>query len=203
MAADDLAAAQRLARRAEAQVVADLVAAGFDVGSISELRESGHRYRAAVPVLMDWLPRLTNANVREEVVRALSVPWAGREASRLLIDEFQRVDQSENPSWRWAAGNALNILADDSDFEDLVGLAVDQRYGRSRQMIVLGLGKSERPEVGDVLVGLLGDPEVNGHAAHALRRVKAPAARPGLELLLTDERAWVRRAAEKALAALG
>lgn len=69
-------------------------------------------------------------------------------------------------------------------------------------MVVLGLGKSNRPEVVDVLNRLLDDPVVNGHAVTALGKLRDPRARPGLESMTADKRTWVRKAAEKALARL-
>lgn len=43
---------------------------------------------------------------------------------------------------------------------------------------------------------------VGGHAVKALRKLKVQAARPGLERMLGDDRAWVRKEAQRALAAL-
>jgi HEAT repeat protein len=103
---------------------------------------------------------------------------------------------------RWTVGNALDVLADDSVFDELAALARDRRYGKARQMIVLGLGKSKRPEVVEVLLSLVDDPDVDGHAVKALGKLKAPAARAVLERKLDDDRAWVRGEARKALAKL-
>jgi hypothetical protein len=46
----------------------ELAAKGFRVNSLVELRESGANYSAAVPVLLQWLPRMSE---RSRVVRAL------------------------------------------------------------------------------------------------------------------------------------
>ena len=87
-------------------------------------------------------------------------------------------------------------------FEAFAELAGDQRYGKVRQMVVLGLGKSKRPEAVEVLLGLVGDPDVDGHAVKALGKLKAPESRQALEGKLADSRAWVRSEARKALAKL-
>jgi hypothetical protein len=68
----------------------------------------------------------------------------------------------------WTIGGALEVLADDSSFDELAELARDRRYGMARQMIVLGLGRSKRPEAVEVLVGLVDDPEVEGQPVKAL-----------------------------------
>lgn len=41
-----------------------------------------------------------------------------------------------------------------------------------------------------------------GYAVKALGKLKLPAARSGLERMLADDRAWVRKEAQRALAAL-
>jgi hypothetical protein len=189
----------------EEPILAELAVAGFETRSLADLRHSGVRYRDAVPVLVGWLSKIADPKVKEEIVRALSVPWAKRVATRPLIGEFRRVDASVDPTGsglRWAIGNALDVLFDDASFDELAELARDRRYGKARQMVVLGLGKSKRPEAVGVLLGLVDDPDVDGHAVKALGKLKAPAARAVLERKLGDERAWVRGEARKALAKL-
>lgn len=188
-----------------AGLLEELAHVGYPVGSVAELRSSGTRYRAAVPVLLRWLDRSDDIFEKEEIVRALSVPWGRDEALDPLIEAFRvtpRGGQSEE-LLRWAIGNALEVMWDDSRFDELVALARDGSFGKAREMVVLGLGRSKKPEAGDVLIELLEDPVVNGHAVKALRKLKVPAARPGLERMLGDERAWVRKEAQRALAALG
>lgn len=101
-----------------------------------------------------------------------------------------------------ARGHLGATVWDDAHFDDLVGLARDRSFGRAREMIVLGLSRSKRPEAGGVLTELLDDADVNGHAVKALRKLRVPSARPGLERMLGDKRAWVRKEARRALANL-
>jgi len=187
----------------EGPILAKLNEAGYEVGSLAELRHSGVRYRKAVPIMTAALSETTETKTLMELVRALSVPWAKPEATGSLVDLFRRVDDSTGLGLRWAVGNALDVTWDDARFDDLVDLARDRSYGRAREMVVLGLARSKRPEAGGVLIELLDDADVNGHAVKALRKLKLPAARRGLERMLGDDRAWVRREAERALAALG
>jgi HEAT repeat protein len=158
-----------------------------------------------VPVLLRWLPVVSDRQVKEDLVRALSVPWARPVAARPLIDEFERVDERVDPTGtglRWAIGNALSIVADDSVFDDLVRLVEDRTFGKARQMVVLGLGRSKRPEAVSVLIGLLDDEDVSGHAVKALAKLGVEEARPALERMVNDPRAWVRNEAKKALSRL-
>lgn len=63
---------------------------------------------------------------------------------------------------RCGIGKALEVLWDDTCFDDLVSLAQDRSFGKAREMVVLGLGRSKKPEAGGVLMELLSDPVVNG-----------------------------------------
>jgi HEAT repeat protein len=187
-----------------AGLLEELADVGYPVASVADLRSSGMRYRAAVPVLLRWLDRSGDAFEKEEIVRALSVPWARDEALDPLIELFRTVplDGQEQQLLRWAIGNALEVLWDDARFDELVALARDESFGKAREMVVLGFGRSKKPEAGEVLIDLLDDPVVSGHAVKALRKLKVSAARPGLERMLDDNRAWVRKEAQRALAAL-
>jgi HEAT repeat protein len=189
----------------EEPILAELAEAGFVVCSLADLRRSGVRYGDAVPVLLRWLGRVDDQKVKDEIVRALSVPWAKPAATRPLIEQFRLVDAVTDPTGmglRWTIGNALDVLFSDASFDALAELAADRRYVSARQMIVLGLGKSKRPEVVGVLLGLVDDPDVDGHAVKALGKLKAPVARTALQAKLDDKRAWVRGEARKALAKL-
>lgn len=186
----------------EGPILAELAEAGYDVRSLAELRHSGVRYRKAVPIMTAALSEITDQKTLMELVRALSVPWAKPGATGPLVDLFRRVEDSTGLGLRWAVGNALDVTWDDARFDDLVGLAREPSYGRAREMVVLGLARSKRPEAGGVLIDLLDDADVDGHAVKALRKLRVPAARAGLERMLDDDRAWVRKEAQRALAAL-
>lgn len=187
-----------------APVLEDIRARGLVVGSVADLFNKKLDYRKAIPVLVDWLPRVDNRDVKEDIVRALSVKWAkGTPAPRMLVAEFERARDPDNVGLRWAIGNALEVLASDDLAEDLMRLACERRYGRAREMVVLALGKLKDPRVTDVLVNLLGDEEVVGHAVSALGKLRAGKARSHIEPLLEHPKAWVRKEARKALASIG
>lgn len=182
-------------RAAARGVLADLAAAGFEVEAVGDLRRLG-KYAKAVPVLARWLPRVEDAAVKEDIVRTLSVPWA-RDVAPLLLSEFE---QAEDPGLRWAIGNALEVLANDDIADELIGLATNRQYGKAREMVTVGLGKLKHPRVTDVLLDLLADEEVVGHAVMALGKLRAKEARSSIEPLLKHPKPWVRKEAKKALA---
>lgn len=191
--------------RDNGDLLAHLAAVGHPAGSLADLRHSGARYEKAIPVLLEWLPQVADVKAKGEIVRALSVPWARPIATRPLIDEFRHLDASADPTGtglRWTIGNALEVLFLDAEFDAFADLSRKERYGKARQMVVLGLGKSRRPEAASVLFALLDDPDVDGHAVKALGKLKVPESRLLLEKKLADDRAWVRKEARKALGKL-
>ncbi len=184
---------------------------GVEVDDVWELVNARSvDYPAAVPVLLDWLehldqrvPEADRRRLRDGLVRALTVKSARPQAAPLLIDLFKRADDPTGFGERWVIGNALAVVADDTYVDELAALATNRSYGKGRQMLVLGLGRFSDPRIVPLLIGLLDDDDVVGHAAEALGKLKAAEARPALEPLLTDKRAVVRREAKKALAKIG
>lgn len=185
-------------------LIRDLDQVGVHVDDLWDLVHTRDSYKAAVPVLIDWLanlearvPEPDRRGEEEGLVRALTVREARPAAARVLIDRFRRPGLS--PGTGWEIGNALSVVADDSVFDDLYDLAQDRRYGSDRQMIVEGLGRSKNPRAVPLLISLISDKDITAHAISALGKLKARQAVPAIEPLLDDPRPLVRREAQNAL----
>jgi hypothetical protein len=204
-------------RADEEELRAALRAAGIrddDFGFFArDIPEAGIRaprfdFEAAAPVLVDWLPRVKTALVKERIVRSLTgEKTATPLALEPLVAEFRRADDH----WlKWAIGNALATLADDSIADELVELARDRRHGGSREMLMDALARTKDERALDALVDLVDDDDVAGHAISALRRLGPKSslpylerARPALERQAADgEKLLARRQASAALARL-
>ncbi len=190
----------QLYSKAAGPILRELNKAGFQVQSVGALRQSGTEYRSAISILLRWLPLVTYLPLKEEIVRALSVPWARSLVGPTLVDEFRRAEGPAGTGIRWAIANALEVVADEDVLEDLIELVRDPRYGRDREMLALALGNMSGAHVTSVLRDLLRDDEVVGHAAMALGRRRASEALPELQALTKHPRAWVRSEARKAVA---
>lgn len=204
--ADLKSARARLARvarnRADAEPVLEaLRAQGAEIDTIADLFNKWLEYRGAIPTLIEWLPRVVNPDVKEDIVRALSVKWARHTAApKLLVKEFEQAHDPTGTGLRWAIGNALEILANDDLADDLIRLATDRRFGKAREMVVLALGKLKDPQAPGILIRLLADDDVQGHAVMALGKLRVTAVRDRIEALLNHPKPWVRKEAKKALA---
>lgn len=185
--------------QASAPVLADLAQIGYHIERISDLFNKRLNYRDAIPVLLLWLPRVENVDIKEALVRALSVPWARPVAGPVLVKEFYKMQNESNIGIKWAIANALSVVADDRVFMEIVDLVSDHRHGKAREMLALSLGNMKDPRAQDVLIGLLDDEEVAGHAIMALGELKSIKAYQTIERFLNSPKAWVRKEAKKAL----
>ena len=183
---------------AAAPLMAELLSSGYDVKSLDELAQSS-AYKDAVSILIRWLPKMVNPRVKQSIVRALSVPWARPSAVTALVAEFCNATDSTNSGLKWAIGNALEVLAIDDNFDDIVKLVQDKRHGTARQMLAIALGRIKNPKAVDVLMCLLDDDDVVGQALTSLKKLKAKQARTHIERLINHPNAWVRKQAKQAL----
>jgi HEAT repeat protein len=154
---------------------------GFFARDIPEagIRAPRFDFQAAAPVLVDWLPRVKTTLVKERIVRSLTGQKAATPlALQPLVAEFRRADED---GLKWAIGNALATLADDSIADELVELVRDRRHGRSREMLMDALARTKDERALDALVELVDDDDVAGHAISALRRLGPKSSLPYLE----------------------
>jgi HEAT repeats len=196
---DDPALRERFRRALEISkpILDDLAGKGYEVQTLAQLRHLGRPWKTALPVLLNWLPLIKDLDIKEEIVRCLSVPWVGTKATNQLIKEFRNAPVGS--SLAWAIGNALSVV-DVKDFkEEIVQLCRDPHYGTARQMVVLGLGRFMDAEAEETALDLLADEEVKLHAIIALAKMHSQRALPKLEKLLVDKRSVIRKEARKAI----
>lgn len=190
-----------------APVYADLAQAGFDITRFSDLYTKPEyankkTFQCAALILLSWLPHIELLRVKDDMVRTLSIRWAKPMAAAALIKEFEHAPDFEVSGYIWTVGNALSVVADDSVFDDIVKLVTNKRYGRGREMVAVSLGNMKDPRAVDVLIELLKDEQVAGHALLALRKLKAVKAIPYIEPFLTHKKTWVRNEAKRTIAKL-
>ena len=148
---------------------------GRFVSNTEFFRASEFDEKAAMPVLLDALPTLTDPFLVVAVAGHLRRPWARPSAFPALLAAFERwapIDQQAG----WALGDALASAATATHLDRLLVICQDTTLGTSRQMVVYSLGRYRKhPEVTPALVALLDDADVGLHAMSALRRVVGPA----------------------------
>ncbi len=180
-------------------ILAELTESGVKVKDLSQLINQPIDYQGAISILLKWLPLVDNIDVKTTLVRALTVKWARPVAARPLIEEYLKAPMDETDI-KWAIGNALSVVADDGVFDDVVAIARDRKHGRTREMFALALGNMKDPRTVAVLVELLDNEEVAGHALVALRKLAPVEAREAIERFVDFPKTWVRNEAQRALA---
>jgi HEAT repeat protein len=140
-----------------------------DFGIFSSVARTTFDAEAAAPLLVEWLPRMRDPVDKEVIARTLTgTKRAAPAAARAILAEF-RIAPLEDETTKWAYANALSTLADAELADDLIELVRDPRHGRSREMLCDALKRTKDPRAPDVLIGLIDDDEVAGHAILALR----------------------------------
>ena len=165
----------------------ELSAAGIateEFGSFTRSGSADFDHARAVAILLCWLPTITDGQVRESIARSVTGEPEAREqgAARILVGEFTR--QSDSPTTRWAIGNALATLADESVADDLILLLRDRSFGKAREMLCEALKRTGDARAPAVLIEVIDDDDVAGHAVSALRSFEP---RTGLVLLRQAE----------------
>lgn len=184
----------------ERQLIRELGEAGFVVECVYDLFNNRYDYRSAIPLLLSWLPRTKDPHVKEGIVRALSVKWAKNIATQPLLRELKRAQDTSGTGIAWTIASAIDVVATDQDFFDVVAMAQSKTLGRAREMLVHSLRNMKKsPEVVGILIELLEDDAVTGHAIAALRKLNAKQAVTAIEAYLDDPRTLVRGEARKAI----
>jgi HEAT repeat protein len=180
-------------------LLAALEAAGIDAvdfGRFGEAAFTTFDFDRAVPILVEWLPLVGDPRVKDAMVRSLAGQRTARgEGARRLISEFSRPEYAEEPSLRWAIGNTLATLAGPADADAIIEILRDRSSGTARQMLCDALSRTKDARRVEVLIDLIDDDTVAGHAILALRRIgrgtipEPERARPMLEALLARQSA--------------
>jgi len=127
--------------------------------------------RAAMPVLLAALPRLTDARLISSVAGHLRRPWARPQAFDPLLTAFREWAPS-HATTGWHLGDALGSAATINRVADVVDVCRNEAFGTARQMPVAALARFKKsPDIRPALLELIHDDDVGLHAMSALRRI--------------------------------
>lgn len=185
----------------QARIVAELRPLGLDIQQLCELHSGAPGNKEAAPVVARLFLSCETLGAKLSLAGALGQPWAKEIAGPVLMSEFMTVP-AELDELKWTIASALSNVADKRIVDSLLKVAVDRSNGIARQMLVLALGKTGDDRVVDVLIRLLSDQEVAGHAVMALGKMRVKKARSEIEKFLDHPKAWIRSEAKKSLKAI-
>ena len=177
-----------------------LVDRGLIANSINEVRTLDRvKYMAAIPILVKALQHTDDDREKEAIAALLVSPYATKAVPHLL-DEFAKLPSGSLAKWKIA--DALSECASDRDFDALAILVSDQAQGKAREMLTLALARIPTASSINLLIRLLKDEQVCGHAIMALGRLNAVEAIGAILPFLEHPKSWVRSEARKAVALL-
>lgn len=178
-----------LRARLSAAGVAGVEDLGRFVSNPQFFGESKFDERAAMPILIDALPSLTDPKLVEAVAGHLRRKWARPAAFDSLLSAF-REWATEDALTGWQLGDALGTTATLGHVDHLIEVSLDRRFGMARQMVVLSLGRfSKAPGVTDAALSLIEDPDVALHAMKTVQKgLGQEAALPHIERVERDFR---------------
>jgi len=171
---------------------------GIEINNIDDLKKIDMSYSDIVPIILKYLLDIEDESDKDFLVRCLGVKGF-RDASIPLINEFYK---SHNLFYKWAIGNSLAIIQDDTIIDELVKIALEKEHGIARQMIVHGLGYFKEENVKLSLIELLDDEEVVGHAIFALSQTGDYSLIKYIRPFEDCKVNWIKKEASKAISRL-
>jgi len=179
----------------EQELIRDLEEVGIHISSVWDLVNGPNNYKSALPILIEHLESAENLRLKEGIVRALGVKGFDA-ASQHLIKEFKK---SKDELYKWAIANSLEIIAPKEHVDELISIISDRKHGGSRQMIALALGRIGDKKSVSVLIELLDDDSVAGHAIEALGKIGDNSIIESIRPFTKHKVKWKKNAAKKAI----
>ncbi len=183
----------------------DLSQLGIELNSIYDLLKwTDQEYWDGIPILIEWLDKVETNRIREGIVRSLTLRKAPKEVIDAIIYHFRKYAKSSNykPLTGWAFGNAIGEVATSKQLEEVISLVEDETLEDARQMMVIGLGKIGKKAATHtfpVLVKLLEEPGVQGHAIAALGYLGDVRAIEYVPPFLEHKMKWIAKEAAKTI----
>lgn len=168
---------------------------GFNVEDFNELNAIKRKIKILIPILIRYLFEFEKKNYKDAIVGILGVKGF-YEATETLLNLYFNNDILID---RWAIGEALYSIQDKRFENEYIQIVEDKNNGDSRQMIVILLGKLRCEKAIPILIDLLQDDDVEGHAIMALGHFKDKNLIEYIKPFLNNKKTWVRREAEKAI----
>lgn len=172
---------------------------GYEFKNLNDVMKIGKNDKVLIPVLLKWINKTDDYNSKSWIARILTVKGY-TEATEELLKLYKEMDNKIGD--KWAVGNAIGVISDKRYIDDYIEIITDKSNGSARQMIIYYMGAFKEERVKKVLISLLDDEEVNGHAIYALSKFKDISLIEKLEPFTAHKMTWKRNKAKKAIAKL-
>ena len=151
--------------------------------------------KTILPIAVKYYQQAKTTNEKNYFMRLFH--YRGfEEVVPMLLQDFYSNDPLVD---RWAIGDCIYQIGSTDYIDDYLKIVADKKYGISRQMIVLLLGKLKVEKAIPVLIALIDDADVTGHSINALGQFGKEDLRSCFERFLDHKNSYYRREAQKAL----
>lgn len=143
----------------------------------------------------DLLAALQSIDIwRERFTEALTSEYRGEQ---ITWYRYESLIWALGEQFRQAMLHAPPLRRQETVFEAVRAVCSDRRFGKGRESFTMLLGKYGGPAQIPLLIKLLDDPQVCGHALYALRLLRALQAADRVRPFLDSPKTWVRQEARK------
>lgn len=140
------------------------------------------------------------AKIPNEKISLLDDLYAtGYDKDKIVQMVLEAFESHSDLSNLWEYGDLLYSIKRYKYLPQYLEIIKNKEYGTSRQMVVLLVGKSKKPEVIPVLKELLNDSDVEGHAVQALANFKGDDIVKIMQQYTNHKMAWIRNTAKRYL----
>jgi HEAT repeat protein len=193
----------RIRKKEDEFVTIELRKIGYKISSLYDLVNHKQTNFEYIPTLLKILKsdKVSDDIIKDGIVRALTVKQAKGKVEEFLLNEYQNLNDKQKASLGWTIGNLIEFLYSDKYFDQIMGIVKNKKFGMSRQMFVLALGKTKvnKSESENTLIELTSDNEVVLHAISALGKLKSAKSKIRLTELSNDKNNVIKKEAIKAL----
>lgn len=165
------------------------------VSEYSELLCIRKKLKKCIYKILEYLYKFNADNFKDAMVDLVSYKGFD-EATETLLKLY---NDKNNGIDKWNIGDALYSIQDNKYEEQYIEIVKNKENGVSRQMITILLGKLKCEKSIPVLIELLEDDDVNGHAIMALGYFKDKKIIQHIEPFIKHKKIWIRKEAEKSI----
>ena len=204
-ASPGVAAARERYREMASPILEGLASLGIEVplDNLRVMKNKKVDYRRGIPLLVEWLPRVRDDDVKGDTAYCLGTKWARPLAAQPMIDEIDRTLAAggEHDALLNDIVDALAYVVDASVAEDLLRLFREPELQGFAGLIAEAMGTiQDDSRIVDALIEGLTDEHIAWHCIKSLGKLRVLRARPLIEPFLNDESGEMRRVAKSALA---
>jgi hypothetical protein len=134
----------------------ELLTTGIKIESIWDLVNTKEKYPKAIPFLLKHLQKKYSDDVKQGIIRALTVKEAKGQAVPLLIKEYLKTPK-EKEDFRWTIGNAVWATITKNEVESILPIVLDKKNGWSREGFIFALSVVKDDKIKNILVQVMDD----------------------------------------------